>query len=478
MSRQHKIAILKYTTKNFWLLLIPLVRGLIAVGFDFYNWFQGAYLDIIAITLMVGMAVARWYFITFEIGDEGIYVNSGVFVRKKFMLPYSAVSCASAKRSMWLRPIKAVTFSIDSDSMPMTGKRSGVDLELALKLNDYTKIYNKIPSESTNAKITYRASKSNLIFFSFVFSSTLSGVIFIGTFFIQGSKILGNKLEENFFNAVSGVTAVMQKIIDGVTPVSVALTLVIALGWGISFISNLLRHINFRIQRCGGNIIVKNGFFSKWKYYINISRVNCADLRQNLLMKICRVMSVHVSCTGYGKSRNEIPVFVPVTTGRRVMSTMEMTLPNFTPCNISARPKPTYILAYIWAPLTAVLAIPAAAVAAVYFLPLWKSIIKFLLIMAEIPAIYLLLVKFTAKFTSGIGVSDNSVTLKYCTGSQFHTVIIPKSRVAYVRLSRSIFQRFSGCCDVWVYSRGERAARHRVRGIRFDDAEKIVQNFT
>ncbi|MGN0674645.1 MAG: PH domain-containing protein [Oscillospiraceae bacterium] len=477
MSRQHKIAILKYTTKNFWLLLIPLVRGLIAVGFDFYNWFQGAYLDIIVITLIVGMAVARWYFITFEIGDEGIYVNSGVLVRKKCMLPYSAVSCASAKRSMWLRPIKAVTFSIDSDSIPMAGKRSGVDLELTVKLKDYIKIYNKIPNQSTNAKITYRASKSNLIFFSFVFSSTLSGVIFISTFFIQGSKILGNKLEEHFFNAVSGVTVAVQKIIDGVTPVSVALTLIIVLGWGISFISNLLRHINFSIQRCGGNIIVKNGFFSKWKYYINISKVNCADLRQNLLMKICRVMSVHVSCTGYGKSRNEIPVFVPVTTGRRVMSTMEMTLPNFTPCNISVRPKRTYILAYIWAPLTAVLAAPAAAVIAVYFFPLWQSIIKFLLVMAEIPAVYLLIVKITAKFTSGIGLSDSAVTMKYCSGSQFHTVIIPKSRVVYVRLSRSIFQRFNGCCDVWVYSRGERAAKHRIRGIRFDEAEKIVRNF-
>ena len=76
MNRQHKIAILKYTTKNFWLLLIPLVRGLIAMGFDFYNWLQGAYLDIIVILLIIGLAVLRWRYIRYEVREEGIFLNT------------------------------------------------------------------------------------------------------------------------------------------------------------------------------------------------------------------------------------------------------------------------------------------------------------------------------------------------------------------------------------------------------------------
>ncbi len=84
MKRQHKIAILKYTTKNFWLLLIPLVRGLIAMNFDFYNWFHGAYLDIIVILLIIGLAVLRWRFVQFHILDEGITVKTGVIMRREF----------------------------------------------------------------------------------------------------------------------------------------------------------------------------------------------------------------------------------------------------------------------------------------------------------------------------------------------------------------------------------------------------------
>lgn len=476
MSRQHKVAILKYTTKNFWMLLIPLVRGLVAMNFDFYHWLQGAYWDLIVILLMIGFAVLRWYFIRFEVGENGIFISHGVFLRNEFTIPYSAVACASAARSIWLRPIRAVTVALDSDSHSTLGQGKKADAELIMKLTDYTKIYNNIPNSLTNAKISYRASKADLVFFSLVFSSTLSGIIFLGTLFIQGSRIVGDQLEQQFLNAVSDVTEFMQRIISGVTPAAVALTLIFALGWGFSFVSNLLRHINFRIQRCGNDITVRNGFFSKWRYYVNISKVNCADLRQNLLMKICRVMSVHVSCTGYGKSKNEIPVFVPITTKKRVMSTMQMMLPSFTLSNISLKPKPFYILPFLWGPLLSAVLLPVGAVAAARFFPAWSGIVKFLLIMGEIPSLYLIAVKITAKFTTGIGFGSDTITLKYCTFSQFHTVIVPKSRIAYVRLSRTIFQRFNGTCDVWVYSRGERASKHRICGIDVKKAEEFFGN--
>lgn len=458
------------------MLLIPLVRGLVAVGFDFYHWLQGAYWDLIVVLLMIGFAVLRWYFVRFDVGEKGIRVSHGIFIRNEFTVPYRAIACASAVRSVWMRPIRAVTVALDSDSHSALGNGRKADIELIIKLSDYTEIYNNIPNRSSSAKITYKASKANLIFFSLVFSSTLSGIIFLGTFFIQGSRIVGNQLEEQFLSAVNGVTEFMRRIISGVTPAAVALTLIIALGWGFSFASNLLRHINFRIQRCGNDITVRNGFFSKWKYYINISKVNCADLRQNLLMKICRVMSVHVSCTGYGKSKNEIPVFVPVTTKKRVMSSMRMMLPNFTLSNISLRSKPSYILPFIGGPLAATAGLPAGAVAAAHFFPAWSGIIKFLLIMGEIPALYLIAVKITAKFTTGIGFGEDTMTLKYCTFSQFHTVIVPKSRIAYVKLTRTVFQRFNGTCDVWVYSRGEHASKHRIRGIDVKKAEELFGN--
>ena len=477
MTRQHKIAILKYTTRNFWLLLIPLVRGLAAMKFDLYHWVQGAYLDIIVILLIFGFAVLRWRFVQYQIQENGILVRTGVIVRNEYFIPYSVISCASAKRALLLRPVKAVTVALDSDSHSASNRSGKADVELIMKLTDYTKLYNKIPNKSTNMKVAYEASKGNLIFFSLLFSSTLSGVIFIGTFFIQGSRLVGRKLEESFLTVVNDMTEIIRGVVKGVTPISAALTLIIAAGWLASFLTNLLRHINFKIKRRGGSVFVENGFFSKWKYYVNISKVNYADLRQNLLMKIWRVMSVHVSCTGYGKSRSEIPVFVPITTRRRVMSSMQMTLPDFTMSNISLKPKRTYIMGYVWVPLVMSLVFPVCAAVLLRKFPDWGGVINFLGAMAEIPSIYLLAVKITAKYTSGIGAEKGMVTLKYCKLFQFHTIIVPKSRIAYVCVRQSLFQRVGKCCDVWIYTRGERAARHRIRGISVSDAEDFAANY-
>lgn len=153
-----------------------------------------------------------------------------------------------------------------------------------------------------------------------------------------------------------------------------------------------------------------------------------------------------------------------------------MMLPSFTLSNISLKPKPFYVLPFLWGPLLSALLLPVGAVAAARFFPAWSGIVKFLLIMGEIPSLYLIAVKIMAKFTTGIGFGSDTITLKYCTFYQFHTVIVPKSRIAYVRLSRTIFQRFNGTCDVWVYSRGEHASKHRIRGIDVKKAEEFFGN--
>ncbi len=188
-------------------------------------------------------------------------------------------------------------------------------------------------------------------------------------------------------------------------------------------------------------------------------------------------MSVHVSCTGYGKNKNEIPVFVPITTRDRVIGSMRLILPNFTVSSISLKPQKYYIFPFIMAPLIFTAALPVAAYWAMKIYPAWDSIIKFLLIMGEIPSVYLLIVKITAKFSTGIGLDEETITIKYCKLFQFHTVIVPKNKIVYIKLTQTIFQRFNKTCDIWIYTRGERAARHRARGIDIAAAEDFAGRY-
>ena len=475
MKRQHPIAILQYTSKNFWLLIIPIIRGLITPNFDFYNWLEGAYIDLAVVIFILGSAFFRWWFIKYEFNEDKFSYSGGLIFKQKFELPYSIISAISTKRIFWLRPTKAVSIHIDSETQSPMNRPSDTDVFIITDVKMLDVIFSKVPQKSNAITLKYEASKTNLLIFSFVFSSTLSGIVFIGTFFIEGSKVVGEQLESRFLTAVTGITTIAEKVIAGVTPIAVGVSLILLGGWIISFLSNLLRHMNFCIQREGKCITIQNGFFSKWHYFINAEKINYTDVRQNLLMKLFRVMSVHVSCSGYGKAKNEIPVFVPVTTRSRVIGSMQMLLPNFKLQKVRFKSKPKYLFRFIGLPLIMIISILIAGYLTAYFLPSWYEVIVFAVIMLEIPACYMLIVKVVAHYTNGIEYTADSLTLDYCRFYQFHKVIIPLSRITMVKISQNIFQRKNKSCDIIIFTKAEFTKSHRVKGLTIDDANEILK---
>ncbi len=476
MKRQHPIAIMQYMSKNFWLLIIPVIRGFATPGFDFYLWLKGAYIDIAVLLFILGSAFLRWWFVKYEFRDDCLSYRGGLFLKQKFEMPYSTISAISTKRIFWLRPTKAVSIYIDSETQSAVNKPNDTDVFIISDVKMLNTIFDKVPDKSETVKLKYEASKWNLLLFSFVFSSTLSGIVFIGTFFVEGSKVVGKQLEDRFLTAVTDITTIAEKVIAGVTPIAVGVSLVLLGGWLISFLSNLIRHINFCIQREGECIYIQNGFFSKWHYFINADKINYTDVRQNLLMKIFRVMSVHVSCSGYGKAKNEIPVFVPVTTRKRVIGSMQMLLPNFKMQKVRYKSNPKYIFRFIGAPAIMILVELLAGYIAAYFLPTWYNVIVFVILMVEIFTCYMLIVKIVSFSTNGIEYKDKTVTLEYNRYFQFHNVIIPETRIAMVKINQTIFQQRNKSCDIIIFTKAEFTKSHRVKGIPIADAEKLIRD--
>ncbi|MCD7731053.1 MAG: PH domain-containing protein [Oscillospiraceae bacterium] len=484
MKRQHPIALIRYTSKNFWLLLIPLLRGLFALKFDFYSWLSGAYLDILVVLIILGAAFFRWWNVAFEAEENGLMFHIGFFVNREFFVPYSAMTSLTAKHTFILRPIKAVTIFIDTDTQSVMNKASDSDVKVVLKLNDYKQICDKMPNRNLGAKLIYKASKGKLLFFSFVFSSTLSSLIYFGTLLIQGGRLIGEELEERFITAVNDVTKAAERIIGGITPFTVAVIIVIGGGWLYSFIANYLRHINFKIQKCGESISVENGFFTKWEYFINSKKINYVDLQQNLLMKIFSAMSVHVSCTGYGKQKNEIPVFVPITDKKSVAGVMKMFLPEYEPSRMEICPRWNYIMRFIGPAAAVIFLIIIAAFAGIMLLPGWYSVIFFLAIMGEIVSVHWLIVRLEAFYTNGIGMSDDgvgninrgegTVAIRYCHLFKFHYIIVQRDKITAVEIKQTPFQKMNDSCDLVFYIRSERVKSHRIRGLNLKDAEKMA----
>lgn len=464
--RQHKIKIIMYSGKNFWLLLVPLIRGLLAWRSDLYTWLSGAWLDMLVLLAMIGMGIARWYFTRFEIRPDGIACASGIIARASYVIPYSKITAVTEERPLWLRPFGAANLHIDTD----TGIIGVPDLKLTVSKERADDLFNALPVENKTS-VAFKPSRISVALFSVFFSSTISGAAFIATLLAQSGKLVGEELEDYFIETFNETA---MKYAAGIPPLALGAAAVIIIGWLLSFLGNAMRHYDFAITRKGKGINIDTGMLSVRRYHLAVDRINYADLRQSLTAKLFRVISVHVSCSGYGKAKNEIPVLVPITTRREAYSTMRMLLPHYRFPKETIHPQLKIIFSYIWLPVVMIFGFLLIAAAAVIIVPGWSSLILFASVMAEIPSVWLLIVKMTAFYTTGIGFDEDTLALNYSFGYAFHTVYVHRERIAKVSVTRSVFQFVPRTCTVRIYTNLEHVKCHIVRNLPIDEVESLV----
>ncbi|MBP1548623.1 MAG: PH domain-containing protein [Oscillospiraceae bacterium] len=476
LKHQHRIAVLKYIKGNIWLLIVPLIRGVLSLKMDLFSWLKTVYMDIFVIITVVGLALLKWHFVRFKIGEKEIYVRSGVIFQRKATIPYNVISCATVHCPFYLKPFRAVEFTFDTEYDIGLKNHKNRKFKLIVSEIDCTQIYKKIPVDVSETTVNFRASKREIIFYSMCFSSTIPGLVYLGTFIIQSSRIVGEKIEIEFLVLVNELTEAVKKFTEDVVAILIVLMTIVAFGWLMSFAVKIARHLNFKASKCRENITIENGHFSSWKYYVKYSSINNVNIRQNLLMKFLKIMSVHINCSGYGNRKNEQSVFVPMTKKSNAVRVMKVLIPDFTLCNIQLKSKRTY-MTYVWLPSILIIGVAVATTLFCSIAYRWHEAVQFIGIMLEIPLMYLLAIRIAAKLSTGIGINDKAVTLSYCRATRFHTIIVPKDRIACIKIRRTFFQRVSGCCDVIVYVKGRHKRGHRVRGIKLAEAIWLAKNY-
>lgn len=468
-NRQHPIKILGYTTRSFWLLLIPLARSLIALKFDIASWLKGWWLDILVISVIFLYAFLRWFFITFTINESSITANTGYFGLSKAKIPFDKICSVSCTQGVLYRPFKAYKVYIDTNS----GSDFSSDLVLAMKKSDIEKLQKISEKESSTKPVfSYQPRKINLVIFSLLFSSTLSGVILFAALIIQSSRIIGRELEERFFSVLSSYARYLTVRLPRYV---VIVAMVVILGWLYSFTLNILRHWKFNITRSDRTLIINSGIITKRFHMLSVDKINYVDIQQSLTMKLFGICSVHIHCSGYGKSRREIAALIPITTLSEVEKTVGLLLPELAPPDTELKPRLKNIMRFLWPPIWLCVGIPAVCAVLMYFFPGWSEIIRFVGIIAEIPSLWLLIVKVASAFTTGIGADYSFAVFSYCKLYKFHTVIVDRSKISKVSLYQTPMQVIAKNCSLKFNTHGESSVTHRIKNFPLSKAEDYLK---
>ena len=119
MYHEHPIKILRYSSKNIWLLVFPLLRNIrnFRIGSDYiYGWLRGAWFDIMIIGLIIIFGMIRWRFSVIELEESGIIHRNGIFFRVRTVIPYANISSITFERPLYLMPFNAVKMRCDTSS--------------------------------------------------------------------------------------------------------------------------------------------------------------------------------------------------------------------------------------------------------------------------------------------------------------------------------------------------------------------------
>ncbi|MFT3950527.1 MAG: PH domain-containing protein [Oscillospiraceae bacterium] len=466
--RQHPIRILAYTTKSFWLLLIPLTRSLVALKFDLATWLRGRWLDVLVIALIFSYAFLRWVFMSFRFESDCIVARQGYFGLMESKIFYAQVTSIHAKQGVFYRAFRASRITVDTNS----GSAKSSDLVLTVRNSDFRHLADIFNAENRDVmKYTYSSGSLYLLVFSLIFSSAFSGVVLFATFFYQAGRIVGQELEDRLLYRLSTAA---ERFAVHIPPIALGISVLISGGWFLSFLANVIRHWSFTSMRTGTNIVIESGILTRQATILSINKINYADMQQNMLTKLFRICSVIIHCAGYGKKRRQIAALIPITTIRHVPASLKMLLPGMRAVKISLKPGARRAASFFLPPLCAAAGVAAAGIAGAFFFPVWSEIIRFAGVILGIPLVWLSVVQLFSVFTTGVGFDDGFAVLSYCKLYKFHRVTVPTAKISKLTIRRTVFQKRAGTCSVKIYTVSETRNIHYIRQLRERELMKLL----
>lgn len=465
--REHRLRIMKYSAKNLWLLIFPLLRGISVLKVDLsgiYQWLRGAWLDIAVICVIVFYGFIQWRFSEIKVTDSAICRKRGVIFRTETVIPFESVSSAAAEQLFFLVPFKAVSIRLDTGG----GFFKSADMKLLVSSETAKSVMSRLPDIKKEAALKNipKPGIASVLLFSVFFSGGFSGAVYIAAFFFKGGEI-AKEITTTAFERVAKQAEVM--IVNGIPKAAAIAAVFFMSAWLLSFIVNLMMYALFDVSADRDFINVSFGLLRHRKHRIRTAHINYIDLRQNLIMKICGAFTVNISCPGYGYD-SHLPVIVPISSEKdgNAFSVDEKGGNKF-------RPVRTSFFSYAGLPFFGII------LTALFYnfsdRLLWddRGLWKFLAVMAYIPLVWRVMVKSAALFTSGITVYDDKIIVRSVTGTIFHTVTAKRENVALVQIKRNISQRIFRKCTVVLWFTGETSSRYRVKGMRLNEGVKIAE---
>ncbi len=457
--QSHFLTVLFSLTKYFWVLLLPVVRAVLAFGFDYHNAFKGYEADIFILSLLFLYAMSRWLFTSLTVTDKEMIYKRGVIFRKTVSVSPENVSCIR----LWQNPFSAIfrCFILRVYQNPIQ--------KPIIKMYCTKRTAEKIKELCNMDEKKLTKHKFNPYLYSLIFTSSKGGFLILSALLSFSGIVTGKtvrRLAEENISALSDFARDIPTflIVMGLFFLTVRL---------ISFLLEALSVSDMHFYESDDFTFIKRGILTKSLYLISRKKENTGYFLSTNSILCKKYYSVYAGVAGFGQGKYDNSLIIPITdrsTANKVISKLYKN-------NASEQKKffadkkaiGSYITKWFVAYIVSCLLCSALASLGLFGNAFYIAFIPPLLFL------FLIFLGMNKWRYSYIEISRETITICYTKCLKIYKYVVECKKCPKIQIRQNLFQRRKGIADLRLYLRGNKSKKVRIRHIRIEKCMEIAE---
>ncbi len=278
--RAHPLMIFNFLKPFLFVLLIPVVRGLIQYAAN-GEYDSILYFEIILLLALAVIGFLRWWCFKLILNEEKhtITVISGLFFRRTAKINVNRLSSVQTKQNPLEFIFRAVTFRLNTEA----GSLDKADYEFKLSVKAAREVSTLLYGKGDNKKIRFSLFKIAVL--AATTSSAFTGIIVGVPIIYRAGNLLEIAISDMLLNELNNLS---QKVETYFPPVVNTICIVLLLSYAFSFFYSLFKYLNFQLRLGKDKIEMRSGIFVRTRTAFKKAAINKVRIEQSFLKLFLR----------------------------------------------------------------------------------------------------------------------------------------------------------------------------------------------
>lgn len=460
--KAHPIMIVRLMKPYLFVLILPLIRALIQ--YVSKGEIDGLLaLELMAFGFVLLVAILGWRAITITINDRYITVKKGVLIKSCSVIEISRLSSISLKQNIMDIFFKSVDCAVNTEA----GRPQKSDFKIKMHTDDAKMLFKLVYGEEKQEAVKFSAYRIALL--AATTSSAATGIIVGVPIINKASDLVGVAISDMLLNEINSVSSHFDSVFP---PVVNTITLILLFAYIVSFLISFFKNVNFRLKSGRNGVEVQSGVIVRKRTMFKKSKVNNICFEQTPLMRLLKKYTMRASIGGYGDTKGERAVVVPVAKHNELEHNLNKHFPFLQPDGNSITPNQTIwtLNRFLYIPAILALLIMGVGATLALIFPYFDRFILFLSIVAIGIDLYYASVCYH-NYKYGKLCLGEFLLASGSVGFTVRELYCDKHKIGVIKISQTPADRRFKTCKVRLTVRSESADSVRIKNINIKTAK-------